>query len=372
MVNFGSEKEFIANYQKLKSSRKMAELYGCSKTTILNYAKKINYDTSENKERKITLIPIEIIIKDYEELKNCKKVGEKYNCSSTAVREYLLKNNYQIQNHQSKLSNISPQNFIKDYNELKSAEKMSQKYNCSSTAILNYAKKINYNTSKKYKLSEEDKKYIIENYNNYTSNELAEKFKVSRGIITKLWHDNNLVGKKIIMKNNYIDLTNQQFGFWTVLKKSDKRDSGGNIYWICKCKCGIEKEVSGASLRNGTSLSCGSHSNVSKGNEKIKTLLLNAKIPFEIEKSFDTCKDKKSLPFDFYVDNKYLIEYDGVQHFQESIFNYEYTHAHDLIKSNWCKENNIPLIRIPYIYFDELCLNDLLLETSRFVENYAD
>ena len=35
--------DFVKNYDKLKSSRKMAELYGCAKSTILSYAKSINY-----------------------------------------------------------------------------------------------------------------------------------------------------------------------------------------------------------------------------------------------------------------------------------------------------------------------------------------
>jgi len=75
------------------------------------------------------------------------------------------------------------------------------------------------------------------------------------------------------------------------------------------------------------------------------------------------------LPFDFYVNNKYLIEYDGEQHYdQKSIFDYEYTHKHDLIKSQWCKENKIPLIRIPYTRYKDLCLEDLLLNTSKYIE----
>ena len=32
-----------------------------------------------------------------------------------------------------------------------------------------------------------------------------------------------------------------------------------------------------------------------------------------------------------------------------------------------CKENNIPLIRIPYTHLNKLCLEDLLLETSNFI-----
>ena len=93
------------------------------------------------------------------------------------------------------------------------------------------------------------------------------------------------------------------------------------------------------------------------------------KINYEQEKRFDSCKDKSYLPFDFYVNNQYLIEYDGKQHFKnEGLFNYEEIHKHDLMKSKWCKENNIPLIRIPYTHYDNLCIEDLLLETSKFIE----
>jgi len=76
--------------------------------------------------------------------------------------------------------------------------------------------------------------------------------------------------------------------------------------------------------------------------------LLDNNIPFEIEKKFSSCKDIKELPFDFYVKSSYLIEFDGIQHYKkDSLFDYEYTHKHDLIKNKWCKDNNIPLIRIP-------------------------
>ena len=32
--------------------------------------------------------------------------------------------------------------------------------------------------------------------------------------------------------------------------------------------------------------------------------------------SFDTCRYKNPLFFDFYINNKYLLEYDGKQHFE--------------------------------------------------------
>ena len=75
---------------------------------------------------------------------------------------------------------------------------MGKKYNCSSTAILNYAKKINYdvNSNKKYKLTKDQKEKIINSYDLKTSTELSKEYNVSRGMITKLWYDANLSGKK--------------------------------------------------------------------------------------------------------------------------------------------------------------------------------
>ena len=65
------------------------------------------------------------------------------------------------------------------------------------------------------------------------------------------------------------------------------------------------------------------------------------------------------LPFDFLVYEPStkniisLIEFDGAQHFKETIFSrseeqqYKIWH-HYLIKDNYCKQNNLKLIRIPY------------------------
>jgi hypothetical protein len=50
------------------------------------------------------------------------------------------------------------------------------------------------------------------------------------------------------------DLTGKKFGDWTVLRKGDVRK--GRPYWWCVCKCGLEKQVDGASLRNGDSTGC--------------------------------------------------------------------------------------------------------------------
>ena len=336
----------------------------------------------------------------------------------------------------------SNEEFIAKYEELKSSRKMGEYYNCNKTSILNHAKQIGYdvNSNKAYKLSEQDKKDIIAAYETETSTELAKKYNVSRGMITKIWYDNNLSGKKVEnTQTTKIDLTGQKFGYLTVLKESPKRGSNGNIFWWCKCeKCGTEREISGATLRNGKVISCGCVSkdnlklgrglnfqnltgqkfgkltviervedarggqvqwlcqcdcgnqstvmaeNLKKGNTqscgycnenshgniKIEAILKENNIPFIREKRFESCKDKTYLPFDFYVNNKYLIEYDGIQHFKITGWgadNFESTQLHDKIKNQWCKDNNIPLIRIPYTHYEDLCLDDLLLDSSQFI-----
>lgn len=52
------------------------------------------------------------------------------------------------------------------------------------------------------------------------------------------------------------DLTNQRFGRWTVLEFTGKTGSSGPL-WKCQCDCGTIREVSGSSLRRGTSTGCG-------------------------------------------------------------------------------------------------------------------
>ena len=120
----------------------------------------------------------------------------------------------------------SDEEFINNYNNLKSSRRMGELYHCDKSSVLNHAKQIGYDvkSNKQYKLSKQDKEIILNSYLTKTSTELAEEFKVSRGMITKIWYDNNCVGKQNISnKTTEIDLTNKKFGKWTVLYKSNKK-----------------------------------------------------------------------------------------------------------------------------------------------------
>ena len=149
------------------------------------------------------------------------------------------------------------------------------------------------------------------------------------------------------------------------------------MVWTCKCDCGNIKDYPSKMLITGDAISCGLCSCKSKGELKIQEILENNNIIFSREYKNATCKDSHVLPFDFAIFKndklEYLIEFDGIQHFEASrqgwdtIDKLEITQKHDNIKNNWCKKNNIPLIRIPYTHYDDLCLEDLLLNKTNYL-----
>lgn len=181
------------------------------------------------------------------------------------------------------------------------------------------------------------------------------------------------LAKKRASEIHSIDLTNQRFGKLVALNKTGIVNNKGIIMWHCKCDCGKEIDVSGEYLRNGTTQSCGCLT-ISHGELAIENLLKQYTIQYTTEKTFPSCifpMTKNFARFDFYIDNKYLIEYDGIQHFkptggwitEDYVFQNQ---QRDKFKNQWCKNNNIPLIRIPYTHLKDLCIEDLLLETSQF------
>ena len=106
--------------------------------------------------------------------------------------------------------------------------------------------------------------------------------------------------------------------------------------------------------------------NESKGERKISHWLNNHNITYISQKRFDDCRDKLALPFDFYLpDYNIAIEYDGEQHYRPIEYfggkeHYDKVTKHDRIKDDYCKSNNIDLLRIPYYANIENELNNFL------------
>ena len=57
------------------------------------------------------------------------------------------------------------------------------------------------------------------------------------------WRYKNLVGKK--------------YNRWVVLSTKYEKNKNGYCLWLCRCECGIEKEIPSCNLTQGSSMSCG-------------------------------------------------------------------------------------------------------------------
>ncbi|MFA1509989.1 hypothetical protein ACDN41_12235 [Priestia aryabhattai] len=107
--------------------------------------------------------------------------------------------------------------------------------------------------------------------------------------------------------------------------------------------------------------------NNSYGTKAIEAYLKDNGINYKTEKTFKGCIFKKELPFDFYLnDYKILIEFDGVQHFTEIEYfggseGFVNRIRNDKIKNDFCINNDIALIRIPYWDQDDI---DTILDSA--------
>ena len=105
----------------------------------------------------------------------------------------------------------------------------------------------------------------------------------------------------------------------------------------------------------------------SHGEKKIERWLKSEGCEFETQFRFDDCRVERPLPFDFAIfkRNKVIvIEYQGIQHYKAvSIFGgidgYNKRVMYDNVKRNYCKNNHIELIEIPYYYDDEKIFNTI-------------
>lgn len=123
-----------------------------------------------------------------------------------------------------------------------------------------------------------------------------------------------------------------------------------------KCDCGGIWTGKGNTLLIDRVQSCGCV--VSRGENKIIDVLKKYNVTFERQKRFANCKDKRPLPFDFYLPEYNLaIEYQGQQHYHSAFFGesaFNTTVLHDGIKLVFCQHSNIKLITIKYTEFDSI------------------
>ena len=150
------------------------------------------------------------------------------------------------------------------------------------------------------------------------------------------------------------------------------KNNNGHYYYKVKCLlCGREYEALGRTLEK--TVGCGCQKSIGEFN--IIQILQQNNIKYYKE----YCFPNSLLRFDFALldkdNNIYrLIEFDGEQHYEQNIKNsgwntyekYQYTLKNDLKKNQIAKDNNIPLVRIPYWERDNITLK-LLLEDKYLI-----
>ena len=139
--------------------------------------------------------------------------------------------------------------------------------------------------------------------------------------------------------------------------KQDHMNSKGQWVWECKCGvCGNIFYELPARINNGHVTSCGCRTE-SFWESFINDVLYRMDVTYVTQYTFDDCRDKYKLRFDFAIfscDKLIgLIEYDGKQHFEPIDFfggldGFVATVKRDRIKDAYCKTHNIPLLRLPY------------------------
>ena len=104
--------------------------------------------------------------------------------------------------------------------------------------------------------------------------------------------------------------------------------------------------------------------NVTKGEYRVQKWLDNNHIKYDPQHTFNNCVSIRKLRFDFYlIDYNICIEYDGQGHYFPINFCndknlmielFELGQERDKIKTKYCIDNNIKLIRIPYWDYDNI------------------
>lgn len=169
--------------------------------------------------------------------------------------------------------------------------------------------------------------------------------------------------------------SNQRLGIVKFIIRSENKhnnfyDYSKTVFFNTKTKVeiicpkhGVFKQIPETHMKGVGCPKCKS----SKGELEIIKYLEQNNIEYEHQKRFHDCKHKNYLIFDFYISEKNIcIEYDGEQHFksipyfggQEAL---KATQERDKIKNEYCKNNNITLIRVSEINNISNILNEFLI-----------
>ena len=174
-------------------------------------------------------------------------------------------------------------------------------------------------------------------------------------VINNLSKDYGCGRKQMLRETKTKNLVGEKFGKLTVIELLEDSNKFNRRLYNCQCDCGNTIILPSASLISGHTHSCGCL--LSYYNMYIESILTKKKINHKSEYSVEINSVK--YRFDFYLyDYNLFIEYDGEQHYHpvnfgkwdedEMNFHFHEIQERDKIKNDYCINNNINLLRIPY------------------------
>lgn len=163
-----------------------------------------------------------------------------------------------------------------------------------------------------------------------------------------------LLGNNVFIEKSN-EIHNNRYNYLLV----DYKHSEKKVNIICE-KHGVFKQTPHNHLSGQGCPKC----KMSKGEILIESYLIKNNIKYDYQKKFNDCKspNNRYMYFDFYLPKYNLvIEYDGQQHYNPiKIFGgherYELQKKYDLIKTNYCFDNKLELIRIPFNKINEISI----------------
>jgi len=153
-------------------------------------------------------------------------------------------------------------------------------------------------------------------------------------------------GSKKLSINNFIERSNKIHDNKYDYSLVEYKNNCTKVKICCPVH-GIFEQIPNVHLLGSGCAKC----NESKGEKQISQILNNLNIEYIREHTFKDCKYINLLEFDFYLPEfDCCVEFDGKQHF-EPVFGEEElqkTKIRDEIKNNYCRINDIYLLRISY------------------------
>lgn len=209
---------------------------------------------------------------------------------------------------------------------------------------------------------------FIDEYTNRDTYMLAQskygvvKLKPGKLLSGRMFTIESAINKNDYVKNEFIAIHGNLYDYSSVEYISHKTKV------IIKCKEHGEFLCTPSNHKKGRGCpKCSS----SKGESCVLYVLEKLHIEYDTEYSLDGCFCEKPLRFDFYIESlNVAIEYDGVGHFEPVDFGgmgdeyaateFQLVQKRDKIKNQYCKDNKIKLIRIPY--WDIENIEDILMK----------